>query len=90
MRSISRTITLTTIISVGLILALGQIVVDAAISKWLTEQYDTALEARARALVTLTDDRGEAVVLAAAKQTNRHGRGSTQSRQSTPTPSWGT
>ena len=54
MRSISKTITLTIIISVGLILALGQIAVDFAITRWLNEQFDTAMEARARALVTLT------------------------------------
>jgi two-component system sensor histidine kinase QseC len=54
MATISKTITLTTIIWVGLILTLGQIVVDSVVSKWLTDQFDTALESKARALVTLT------------------------------------
>lgn len=63
MRSISKTITTTTIISVGLILALGQIAVDIAVTRWLTEQFDTAMEARARALVTLTKFDGTEVEL---------------------------
>ncbi len=63
MRSISRTITLTTIISVGLILALGQVAVDFAVTRWLNEQFDTAMEARARALVTLTKFDGTEVEL---------------------------
>ena len=54
MRSISKTITLSTIVWVGLILAAGQVVVDAVVSKWLTDQFDAAMESKARALVTLT------------------------------------
>jgi len=63
MRSISKTITLTTIVSVGLILALGQIAIDIAITRWLNEQFDTAMESRARALVTLTKFDGTEVEL---------------------------
>lgn len=63
MRSISKTITITTIMGVGLILALGQLAVDFAITKWLNEQFDTAMEARARALVTLTKFDGTEVEL---------------------------
>jgi two-component system sensor histidine kinase QseC len=54
MRSINKTITLTTILWVGLILALGQVVVGTVVSKWLTDQFDVAMESKARALVTLT------------------------------------
>ncbi|MCP4765680.1 MAG: hypothetical protein GY875_05355 [Gammaproteobacteria bacterium] len=54
MHSISKTITISTILSVGLILAAGQIVVDRIVSNWILQQFDDALEARARALVTLT------------------------------------
>ncbi len=61
MRSISKTITLTTIIWVGLILAIGQVVVDAVVSKWLTDQFDVAMESKARALVTLTKNDGREV-----------------------------
>ena len=63
MRSISTNITVTIIISVGLILALGQIAVDIAITRWLTQQFDSAMEARARALVTLTKFDGTEVEL---------------------------
>ena len=63
MRSISKTITLTTIIWVGLILAIGQVVVDVVVSKWLTDQFDAAMESRARALVTLTKFDGTEVEL---------------------------
>jgi two-component system sensor histidine kinase QseC len=54
MRSINKTITLTTILWVGLILAIGQIVIGTVISKWLTDQFDVAMESKARALITLT------------------------------------
>lgn len=63
MRSISKTITVTIIISIGLILALGQVAIDFAVTRWLTEQFDTAMEARARALVTLTKFDGSEVEL---------------------------
>ncbi len=63
MRSISKTITISTILSVGLILAAGQIVVDRVVSNWILQQFDDALEARARALVTLTKYDGNEVEL---------------------------
>ncbi len=63
MRSISKTITISTILSVALILAAGQIVVDRVVSNWMLQQYDDALESRARALVTLTKFDGREVEL---------------------------
>ena len=63
MRSISKTITISTILSVGLILAAGQMVVDRVVSNWILQQFDDALEARARALVTLTKYDGKQVEL---------------------------
>ena len=54
MQSIRRTITITTILWVALILAVGQLVVDSVVSSLLISQFDTAMEAKARALVTLT------------------------------------
>lgn len=63
MRSISKTITISTILSVALILAAGQIVIDRVVSNWMLQQYDDALESRARALVTLTKFDGREVEL---------------------------
>ena len=63
MRSISKTITISTILSVALILAIGQIAVDRVVSNWMLQQYDDALESRARALVTLTKFDGREVEL---------------------------
>lgn len=54
MRSISKTITVSTIVWVALILAIGQIVVDRVVGSLLLSQFDVALESKARALVTLT------------------------------------
>lgn len=54
MRSISKTITISAVLSVGLILGASQIAVDRLVSIWILQQFDDALEARARALVTLT------------------------------------
>ena len=54
MRSIRTTITYSTILWVALIMAAGQIVVDRVVSNWLIKQFDTAIESKARALVTLT------------------------------------
>jgi len=62
-RSISKTITLTTILWVALILAVGQVFIDSAVSGWLLRQSDNALEAKARALVTLTKYDGKRVEL---------------------------
>ncbi len=63
MRSIKNRLTLTTILWVGLILAAGQLVVDQVVSNWLLQQFDTALESKARALVTLTKNDGVEVEL---------------------------
>jgi len=63
MRSISKTITFTTILWVGLILAVGQLVIDHVVSDWLLHQFDTTLESKARALVTLTKYDGAEVEL---------------------------
>jgi signal transduction histidine kinase len=53
-RSLSKTITVSTILWVALILAVGQIVVDRVVENLLLSQFDIALESKARALVTLT------------------------------------
>ncbi len=63
MRSISKAITYKTILWVALILATGQIVVDRVVTSWLLEQFDNALESKARALVTLTKFDGSEVEL---------------------------
>ena len=51
MRSNSKTITISTVLSVGLILAAGQMVVDQVVSNRILQQFDVALKARARELV---------------------------------------
>ncbi len=63
MRSIGHTITIATILTVGLILAASQIVIDGVVSNWLLQKFDTALESKARALVTLTKYDGSEVEL---------------------------
>ncbi|MCG6888285.1 MAG: hypothetical protein LJE92_01745 [Gammaproteobacteria bacterium] len=63
MRSISKTITISTILSVALILVAGQLVVDRVVSGWVLQQFDDALQAKARALVTLTKFDGNEVEL---------------------------
>lgn len=63
MRSIRNKITLFTLLCVITILFTGQIVVDRFISSWLAQQYDDALESKARALVTLTKSTGVEVEL---------------------------
>jgi signal transduction histidine kinase len=62
-RSLSKTITITTILWVALILVAGQVVVDQVVSSLLLDQFDTALESKARALVTLTKFDGTEVEL---------------------------
>lgn len=62
-RSLSRTTTITTILWVALILAASQIVVDRVVSGQLLNQFDTAMESKARALVTLTKFDGTEVEL---------------------------
>ena len=62
-RSIRNSITLFTLLCVIVILLAGQIVVDRIISNWLVQQFDDALESKARALVTLTKSSGEDVEL---------------------------
>jgi signal transduction histidine kinase len=62
-RSLSNTITISTILWVALILAVGQIVVDKVVSSLLLSQFDTVLESKARALVTLTKFDGVEVEL---------------------------
>ena len=63
MRSIRKTITLSTLLWVGLMTAAGQVIIDRAVNHWLTSQFDNALEAKARALVTLTKNDGNEVEL---------------------------
>lgn len=63
MRSLSKTITFSTILWVALILAIGQIVVDRVVENLLLSQFDIALESKARALVTLTKYDGTEVEL---------------------------
>ena len=63
MRSLSKTITVSTILWVALILAVGQIVVDRVVGNQLLSQFDIALESKARALVTLTKYDGAEVEL---------------------------
>ena len=63
MRSLSKTITVSTIFWVALILAIGQIVVDRVAENLLLNQFDVALESKARALVTLTKYDGTEVEL---------------------------
>ena len=63
MRSLSKTTTVSTILWVALILAAGQIVVDRVVSNLLLNQFDVALESKARALVTLTKFDGTEVEL---------------------------
>ena len=63
MRSIRNRITLFTLLCVIVILLVGQIVVDRTISSWLIQQFDNALDSKARALVTLTKSTGEEVEL---------------------------
>ena len=63
MRSLSKTITVSTILWVALILAIGQIVVDQVVGKLLLSQFDGALESKARALITLTKFDGAKVEL---------------------------
>jgi signal transduction histidine kinase len=62
-RSLSKTTTVSTILWVALILAAGQIVVDRVVGNLLLNQFDTALESKARALVTLTKFDGTEVEL---------------------------
>lgn len=61
--SLSKTTTVSTILWVALILAAGQIVVDRVVGNLLLSQFDTALESKARALVTLTKFDGTEVEL---------------------------
>jgi len=63
MRSIRKTITLSTLLWVGLLTAAGQMIIDRTVNHWLTSQFDNALEAKARALVTLTKNDGVEVEL---------------------------
>lgn len=63
MRSILKTITFTTIFWVSLILIGSQILIDRVVSNWLLQQFDIALESKARALVTLTKFDGNEVEL---------------------------
>lgn len=63
MRSLSKTTTISTILWVALILIAGQIVVDRVVSNLLLNQFDVALESKARALVTLTKFDGTEVEL---------------------------
>ena len=63
MRSLGQTITVSTILWVALILAIGQIVVDRVVGNLLLSQFDVALESKARALVTLTKYDGTEVEL---------------------------
>jgi signal transduction histidine kinase len=63
MHSLSKTITVSTILWVALILAVGQIVVDRVVGNLLLSQFDVALESKARALVTLTKYDGTEVEL---------------------------
>jgi len=62
-RSIRKRITLFTLLCVIAILFVGQFAVDRIISNWLLQQFDDALESRARALVTLTKSTGVTVEL---------------------------
>ena len=63
MRSIRNRITLFTLLCVIVILFAGQIAVDRIISYWLIQQFDQALDSKARALVTLTKSTGVEVEL---------------------------
>ncbi len=63
MRSLSKTTTVSTILWVALILVIGQLAVDRVVSSLLLDQFDVALESKARALVTLTKFDGKEVEL---------------------------
>lgn len=63
MQSIRNKITLFTLLCVIITLFAGQIFVDRIISNWLIEQFDDALESRARVLVTLTKSTGDEIEL---------------------------
>ena len=63
MRSIKNNIVLFTLLCVIATLLAGQIFVDRIISGWLEQQFDDALESKARALVTLTKSTGDEVEL---------------------------
>ena len=63
MRSITKTITIWVILWVALFLAAGQIVIDGLVSDLLQDRFDTALESKTRALVTLTKFDGKEVEL---------------------------
>lgn len=63
MRSIRNSITLFTLLSVIVTLLTGQIFVDRIISIRLEQQFDDVLEAKARALVTLTKSTGDEIEL---------------------------
>ncbi len=63
MRSLTKIITIWVILWVALFLAAGQIVIAGLVSNLLQDRFDTALESKTRALVTLTKFDGTEVEL---------------------------
>ena len=63
MSSIQRRITWSTIVWVAVILTLGHLLVALVVSSWQLQRFDDALQAKARALVTLTEFDGNNVEL---------------------------
>lgn len=62
-RSIENHLRFLIIISVGLILLIANVILDYTVVHWLGAEYDRALHAKAKALVTLTKQEGNEVEL---------------------------